>query len=120
MVAVGQRQGDDHGDVRTGQGDLDLHVAKTVDDPSPDEGQSITYTITVTNNGPAQATNVSLDDVLPAGLTAGTITPSQGSWAVPTWTIGTLDGGSSATLTIQATVMSPLCVSTASNSSTRQ
>ena len=31
-----------------------------------DEGQTITYTVTVTNNGPAHATNVSLDDVLPS------------------------------------------------------
>ena len=57
--------------------DLDLHVAKTVDDATPDEGQTITYTVTVTNNGPARATNVSLDDVLPAGITPGPITPSQ-------------------------------------------
>ena len=85
--------------------DLDLHVAKTVDDATSDEGQTINYTVTVTNNGPAQATSVSLDDVLPAGLTVGTVTPSAGtSWSAPTWTIGTLSNGASATLDIQATV----------------
>ena len=68
----------------------DLVVAKIVDNGTPDEGDTVTFTVTVTNNGPAQATNVSIDDVLPAGLTAGTITPSQGSWTAPTWTIGTL------------------------------
>ena len=82
----------------------DLAITKIVDNGTPDEGDTVTFTVTVTNNGPAQATNVSLDDVLPADLTAGTITPSQGSYAAPTWTVGTLANSSSATLTIQATV----------------
>ena len=83
----------------------DLVVTKTVDDPTPGEGQTITYTVTVTNNGPAQVTNVSLDDVLPAGLTIGIVTPSGStSWSDPTWTIGTLNDTESATLLIQATV----------------
>ena len=82
----------------------DLVVAKIVDDATPDEGDTVTFTVTVTNSGPARATNVAIDDVLPAGLTAGTVTPSQGIWAAPTWTVGTIDTGSSATLTIQATV----------------
>ena len=82
----------------------DLVVAKIVDDATPDEGDTVTFTVTVTNSGPARATNVAIDDVLPAGLTAGTVTPSQGTWAAPTWTVGTIDSGSSATLTIEATV----------------
>ena len=69
----------------------DLVIGKTVDNGTPDEGDTVTFTVTVTNNGPAQASNVSIDDVLPAGLTAGTITPSQGSYTAPTWTIGTID-----------------------------
>ena len=84
--------------------ETDLVIAKTVDDATPDEGDTITFTVTVTNSGPARATNVSIDDALPAGLTAGTITPSQGSYTAPTWTVGTIDSGSNATLTIQATV----------------
>ena len=82
----------------------DLVIGKTVDNGTPDEGDTVTFTVTVTNSGPAQATNVSIDDAIPAGLTAGTITPSQGSYTVPTWTIGTIDSGANATLTIQATV----------------
>ena len=68
----------------------DLVIGKTVDNGTPDEGDTVTFTVTVTNSGPAQATNVSIDDALPAGLTAGTITPSQGSCTAPTWTIGTI------------------------------
>ena len=62
------------------ENDTDLVVTKTVDNGTPDEGDTITFTVTVTNSGSIQVTNVSLDDVLPAGLTAGTITPSQGSY----------------------------------------
>jgi uncharacterized repeat protein (TIGR01451 family) len=79
-------------------------VRKTVDNSAPDEGDTITFTVTITNNGPYQATNVALDDALPAGLTAVAITPSQGSYAAPTWTVGTLNVEATATLTLQATV----------------
>ena len=96
----------------------DLVIGKTVDNGTPDEGDTITFTVTVTNSGPAQATNVSIDDVLPAGLTAGTITPSQGSYTAPTWTIGTIDSGSSATLTIQASVDAGTAGSTITNTVT--
>ncbi len=35
----------------------------------PNEGDTIIYTLTLTNNGPAQATNLSITDLLPAGVT---------------------------------------------------
>jgi uncharacterized repeat protein (TIGR01451 family) len=37
-------------------------------------GNSVTYTITLTNDGPSAASNVVLDDMTPAGLAAGTVT----------------------------------------------
>ena len=49
--------------------DADLVIAKTVSDGTPDEGDTITYTITLTNNGPAQATNIVVTDVVPGGVT---------------------------------------------------
>jgi uncharacterized repeat protein (TIGR01451 family) len=84
----------------------DLAVTKTVDNSSPDEGGTITYTITFTNNGPAQATTVSLTDLLPAGVTYSSDTPSQGSYVSGSgvWIVGTINSGASATLDIQATV----------------
>ncbi|HRF97854.1 MAG TPA: hypothetical protein PLZ51_21750, partial [Aggregatilineales bacterium] len=48
---------------------VDVQIIKTVDNPAPSEGDTITYTLTTTNNGPAQATNVIVTDSLPAGTT---------------------------------------------------
>lgn len=86
--------------------DADLSVTKSVSDSTPDVAQSITYTITVMNHGPATATNVVVTDVLPAELTFVSSVPSQGSYDSGTglWTVGTLSDEASATLTITATV----------------
>jgi uncharacterized repeat protein (TIGR01451 family) len=84
---------------------IDLAASKTVNDTTPDEGQTITYTITLTNNGPAQATTVSITELLPAGVTysgddgGGSLNSGTG-----VWTVGTINSGTSATLNIQATV----------------
>ena len=47
----------------------DLVVAKSVDDATPNEGGTVTYTILLTNNGPAKAENIVVTDVVPDGLT---------------------------------------------------
>ena len=77
-------------------------------DSTPLEGDTVTFQIEVDNNGSAQATNVSLTDLLPAGLTAtaNNGVASQGSYDAATgvWTIGTIANGSSATLTLEGTV----------------
>ena len=68
-------------------------------------GNNLTYTITVTNNGPTSATTVSLTDTLAAGLTLVSATPSQGTCSGTgpiTCAIGTLAGGASATITVIA------------------
>jgi len=90
--------------------ELDLAITKTVDNPTPVEGESISYTITVTNNGPITATGVQIIEniseiVSSGGLTDIISTPSQGSMIdSDTWDIGTLIAGSTATLEVNATV----------------
>ena len=70
----------------------DLALAKTVSNPTPNVGDSITFTITLTNNGPDTATNVTVNDLLPAGLTFVSGTPSEGTYDPTTgiWTVGTV------------------------------
>lgn len=53
----------------------DLSVTKD-DSPDPvNATQNLTYTVTVTNNGPSAATNVTLTDTLPAAVTFVSVTP---------------------------------------------
>jgi len=75
---------------------------------TPLEGDVVTFEIEVTNNGTAQATNVSLTDLLPAGLTAtagnGAVTQGTYDAATGLFSIGTLNVGETATLTLEGTV----------------
>jgi uncharacterized repeat protein (TIGR01451 family) len=66
----------------------------------------VTFTVTVNNTSAVNATNVVVTDLLPAGLTFVSATPSQGTYVAATglWTIGTVNANSSVTLTIIATV----------------
>jgi uncharacterized repeat protein (TIGR01451 family) len=86
--------------------EADLKVAKSVDDPTPNEGDTIRYTIVVTNNGPHAATTVVLTDTLPTGVTYDSNSPSQGTYNSTTgrWAVGPISNGGNATLTIDATV----------------
>lgn len=55
---------------------VDLAVTKTVDNPTPNIGGVITFTLSVTNNGPDAASDVTITDVIPDGFTyvPGTMT----------------------------------------------
>ncbi len=87
----------------------DLALTKTVNDTTPNVGDTITYTITLSNNGPDPATSTQVTDPLASGLTFVSDTPSQGTYDSGTglWSVGTVNVGSPATLLIQATVTSP-------------
>ncbi|WP_055393600.1 proprotein convertase P-domain-containing protein [Flagellimonas eckloniae] len=97
--------------------DPDLAVTKTVDDSTPNEGSNIVYTLSVTNNGPVDATNVSITDILPAGVS---FVGDDGSYNSGTgvWTIGSLTNGSTATLNITASVNGGTSGSTITNTIT--
>ncbi|MBQ4822936.1 DUF11 domain-containing protein, partial [Aquimarina sp. MMG016] len=90
----------------TVRNDADLVISKTVNNSTPNEGDIVTYTITVTNNGAAQATALVVNDPLPAGVTYTSDAPSQGSYAPASgnWDVGTLDNGATATLDIVVSV----------------
>ncbi len=89
---------------------IDLAITKTDSiDPATPGGQ-LTYTITVTNNGPSTATNVSVTDVLPSGTTFSSATASQGTAThasgTVTGSLGTINSGSNATITLIVDVSS--------------
>ena len=94
--------------IVNGAANADVGVHQAVDKPAPLVGEDVTFTVTVLNAGPSPATGVVVTDALPAGLTLVSATPSQGSYAAPDWTVGTLsETGLPATLTIVATVTAP-------------
>lgn len=90
----------------------DLGLTKTVDQPTPNVGDTVTYTLTITNAGPDGATGVALTDLLPAGVSFVGATPSQGTYNSGTgvWTVGAIANAATATLAIQAQVTSTTAV----------
>jgi len=83
----------------------DLELAKVVDNLTPGTGDTVTFTLTLTNADGGLATNVVVTDQLPAGLTyvsdtsGGTYDPNAG-----TWTVASLAGNTSVSIDIAATV----------------
>jgi uncharacterized repeat protein (TIGR01451 family) len=89
---------------------IDLSVIKTA---SPSPGQvnvNLSYRVTVTNNGPAVATNVNLTDTLPSGVVHGALSTAQGSCmdtGPVTCSLNNLAVGASAIVTIVVTPSAP-------------
>ncbi|KWS04093.1 internalin, putative [Lysobacter capsici AZ78] len=85
----------------------DLAVTKTASSATPTVGTDITFTVTVSNNGPSSADAVNVTDQLPSGYTLVSATPSAGTYNAGTgvWTVGNLAAGSNETLTVVATVL---------------
>ncbi|MFW6065973.1 MAG: DUF7507 domain-containing protein [Planctomycetota bacterium] len=99
--------------VVTGDGDLRIEdsAQTTVSEPVLDVtkegpqtrlvGRTLTYTITVTNNGDADARNLQVVDTLPSGTTFSEAS-HNGSYAngKVTWELGTLEVGDSVEVTV--------------------
>ena len=103
---------------------IDIQVSQSVDDDTPGINQIVTFTVTARNAGPANATGVTLNSNLPAGLSHVSNTPSQGTYTpgTGTWSVGSLAAGATATLTLQLmnTVATPVVQTFTKTASTEQ
>lgn len=85
----------------------DLSLSQTVSPSPATAGQSITYTISVTNKGPNLAQNVLLTDIPPSSLTNIEFSADNGTtwteWASP-YNIDTVAAGQTATILLRGTL----------------
>jgi uncharacterized repeat protein (TIGR01451 family) len=92
----------------TGVATTDVGVAATSSVSSGSVNSAVTYTVTVTNNGPAAATGVTLSMEPSAGLQVGTsaFTTSLGTCdgSIRVCSLGSLASGQSATITVATTL----------------
>lgn len=96
--------------------EADLEIAKTTITPSVIAGEKATFQVTVTNNGPSQATGVVVTDTLPAGFTFDLAGSSSGCVAGISCTVPTpLLTGESYTFTIVADVVATTAEGTYTN-----
>ena len=97
----------------------DLVVSQTDSTDPVQVGGSVTYTVTVQNGGPNQATGITLVDTLPSGGSYAGASPSQGTCSPSSGTVscdlGVLaaNGSASVSVTVQTTT-----VGTISNTAT--
>ncbi|MFS4448983.1 gliding motility-associated C-terminal domain-containing protein [Maribacter sp. 2307UL18-2] len=87
---------------------VDISVTKAADDMTPGIGSQINFTVTVTNDGPSDATNIVVTDVLESGYSFVSATPSTGVFEPlnGSWTIGNLANGATENIVITAIVLS--------------
>jgi uncharacterized repeat protein (TIGR01451 family) len=99
----------------------DVAIVKTAAPQPVDQGATLTYTLQVTNNGPAVAQNVNVFDPLPSQVTFVSVSTTQGTCTQSAGTVscslGSVSVGALVTITISTTAVtfssSSLVVNTA-------
>jgi uncharacterized repeat protein (TIGR01451 family) len=94
---------------------VDVVIDKSVDDLTPNIGQTLTFSLLVSNNGDVAASNVNITDIVRPGFSyiASSITGADArndtdpAGAGLTWGITSLPVGSSITVTYDAVVKAP-------------
>lgn len=85
--------------------EADVSIVKSINNSTPNEGDNVVFTLTVSNAGPSDASGVEVSDLLPVGYNyvsdngSGAYVPGTGIW-----TIGNLANGANAVLEITANV----------------
>ena len=79
---------------------IDVSVSKNTQYSEFNYRDQVVWTINVVNNGPSDASNVKVNDVLPDGLIYQSSSASVGNYANGVWNIGNLAKGKTATIKI--------------------
>ncbi len=85
----------------------DLALTQTVDDTSPSVGDTVNFTITLSNNGPSDMSGIQVAINLPPGLSYVSDTGGVGSGS-GTWAIASLASGANTTMLLSAQVTSAM------------
>ena len=97
----------DSSDNITANPKVNLTIIKTANITNATVGDIVNYTITITNHGPSNATNVEIRDVLDNGLIFkdSNLTSTEPTTNTRVWVIGDLENGSSATIWFTAEII---------------
>ncbi|QCX01873.1 DUF11 domain-containing protein [Aggregatimonas sangjinii] len=105
----GDQSEDDEAAVSTTPQFADLEVTNSISQPTANPGDALTLTITISNNGPSDATNVTVENYIPIGYTVmnindgGSQTGNTISWAGLN-----IPNGTTTTLTFEVSVNDPV------------
>jgi gliding motility-associated-like protein/uncharacterized repeat protein (TIGR01451 family) len=85
----------------------DITITNTVNNPTPNFGEQVTFTVTVNNVGQGNFINTVVSNLLPSGYDLVSTSTTSGTYDTTTqmWTIPALNAGQSTTLTVVATVL---------------
>lgn len=86
-----------------------IGVVNAVDNAIPETGETLVFTVSVSNSGPDAATSVEIDNMLPPIVMHTEHEASQGTYDATSgvWSVGTLTSNETATLTINTIALSP-------------
>ena len=104
----GDQSEDDEASVSTVPQVIDLSVINSISLPSANPGDALTLTVAVTNNGPEDATNVRLENIVPIGFMVTTINDlGVQSGNSITWDGLSIPSGTSIAMSFDVTVNNP-------------
>ena len=93
----------------------DVDLTKIVDKTRPNVGEIVLFTVTAHNNGPSDATNILIHDIMPHGFSDVGINPSKGNYSGGIWALN-LSSGETATLSLMGKVTAIIAGKNTTNS----
>jgi uncharacterized repeat protein (TIGR01451 family) len=94
-----------------------LNITNIVDKSRPHVDDTVKFTVTIHNNGPNDATNLQIKDIMSRDFKNIIITPSKGTYANGIWTLN-LANGETAILTLQGKVTTSMAGKNTTNTAT--